>query len=392
MNKLSTISIVRSLIYIILVTAIVQHFPLIKQYYSLLHIVITIISISCLCLLIASVNGLIIGEITTYLIFLLFYSLWLIMIGALAGHIEDSFSEIVYACVFIVIGSNISFEDLSSANIAILYSLANALMLISVIYFYGVGFVILPTYMIDEKNQIGAQAGYGLLIAFYGFEMNQRKSKRFLLLLIIIVSFASLLVLRARAVLLSLILIALIYIVKKIIKVKNIKQVIIGLIMLVVIYILFSNFLFDKIRNSFLLGFNNSGISITSYRFESYINAFKYIMEKPILGLLSGKMLNGIKPHNYLIYKLLQYGLLFSIPYLIFIIYLFIQVLKELSLNTDNCYFWKWLIIAYGLIISMFEYAFPFLPGTTHIIFWITLGIIDKKSINARRLILRRSK
>lgn len=135
----------------------------------------------------------------------------------------------------------------------------------------------------------------------------------------------------------------------------------------------------DKILDSFFLGFTGTDISISSYRLESFVNSFQYILKYPLLGMLSGEQFIGIKPHNYFIYKLLQYGFLFSIPFIIFIFFLGIQSFKMLFYISSSKNFLIGLMFIYTIIISMFEYAFPFLPGTTHLLFWIVLGMYEKE-------------
>lgn len=215
-------SIIKNLTYIILTVAIIQQFAIVRNFYLIFQIVIILLTILSFAIYFISSERIIITKISKYLLFLLIYSISLALIGYIRGYHENSCKEIVYALAFITLGFQFSTDDLLSVKICTIYPILCMLMLLSIIFYYGKGFSISSVYIIDEKNQIGAQAGYGILLAIYAFGMKESsRSKKILLFIIVTISIAALLALRSRGVIVALLTIIILFLLKKVFEIKK---------------------------------------------------------------------------------------------------------------------------------------------------------------------------
>jgi len=116
--------------------------------------------------------------------------------------------------------------------------------------------------------------------------------------------------------------------------------------------------------------------SLSADRINTYKLAVEYIRMYPAFGeLTAGESLYGIA-HNYILNKWVKYGLIGSLPFVLFYIYLVLVIMKNAffeGVNLEGKKTAHWLLI-YGFIISVFEYTFPFGPGTSQVMTWFMLG------------------
>ena len=80
--------------------------------------------------------------------------------------------------------------------------------------------------------------------------------------------------------------------------------------------------------------------------------------------------------HNYPLIQVLNYGLLMAAPLMALYFYLLFVDIKAIAINgiavMRNAGFYAMLVI---FMVSMFEYSFPYGPGTTTVVNFILFGV-----------------
>lgn len=114
---------------------------------------------------------------------------------------------------------------------------------------------------------------------------------------------------------------------------------------------------------------------LSSGRVERNAVSIEFLLENPIFGGLNERYIwtKFLVPHFYLLWKLVKYGLLFALPFLVVYFKLAVEVFKDAKRN------WRiWelpaacLLLAY--ITSFAEYSSPFGPGTSYVICYLLVG------------------
>lgn len=266
--------------------------------------------------------------------------------------------------------------------------LATILGLSTVMYYNG-GFAISEVYSIPNKNQVGPIIGISSIIIGIKF-LNLISSKFNLkLALLYIVMFSSLvtslLVFRNRSSIVGILITLLLYSLFKLRININYRNLFIYQTTIIILFIIVILGGFDNIASaiwtSFTLNYDLSSVnSFSAQRTDVYSYATKYILENPILGELGGDIFNNYTAHNYLLNKWVSYGFVISIPLTLFYIYLWGFSLKFIFLQKksfENTGVW---ILFFSLIISLFEYTFPYGPGVSQLMVWLLLGQHIKNS------------
>lgn len=124
--------------------------------------------------------------------------------------------------------------------------------------------------------------------------------------------------------------------------------------------------------------------SIASGRPEGYAAAFSALLDSPLLGQLSSSVILPQTAHNYALNVLVSLGVLGSLPLLWLYFWLWRFGLRGLmppvreDSASDGQYRSVRLLAAallvFSLIVSLFEYAAPYGPGTAMALTWFMLG------------------
>ena len=86
--------------------------------------------------------------------------------------------------------------------------------------------------------------------------------------------------------------------------------------------------------------------------------------------------------HNYLLWNIYRFGLLFSFPIIVLFFLIFFNSLKQsLKCSPDGreCFAYVCLLIPF--LISLAEPTFPFGPGTVTLFNFILLGMAEQKKL-----------
>ena len=283
----------------------------------------------------------------------------------------------ILACSF-----NTGFSKKQLENFLLWYVLFSMILGVFSIIYYGQGFKITKNYFFAQKNQLGPLLGISTVITGtwiinkeqYDISVNALiKISTFFLLIL------SILLIRNRAgfvgVVCTLILFILLeYRIKTTLK----KLIAISSICFMIIILLFFglfNSMKDLLIQSLFSGFDVTDInSISSGRIDVYKLSLKFIRKYPVLGKLEGGSFY-YNPHNYILNKWVSFGVLGSSPFVVFYIYLYIFLIIGLCKNRSKQSFslplW---VLLFSLIVSNFEYTYPYGPGVSQLMLWFLLG------------------
>ena len=114
---------------------------------------------------------------------------------------------------------------------------------------------------------------------------------------------------------------------------------------------------------------------LSAGRTDVYKFALEFAIQHPILGELEGFRFIYGNPHNYILNKWVNYGILGSLPLVLFYLYLWFFAFKEIKSHVKNTNFTLPLwVLLFSLVVSLFEYTYPYGPGTSQLMVWFLLG------------------
>lgn len=157
-------------------------------------------------------------------------------------------------------------------------------------------------------------------------------------------------------------------------------------IFVIVLFFIEGDYLVDIFRRSFLGSSNINDIeSLTSGRSSRASDAIAFILKYPLFGALNDVyyIFNPAFriPHQFLLWKLVKYGILGSLPYIVVYISL---IIYSIRLFRHKCIINDVTLInlSSAIILSFAEYSAPFGPATSFIICYIVTGYSFKYNIN----------
>lgn len=283
-----------------------------------------------------------------------------------------------FGIVTIAISNKLRMKDFKI--IVIIFAIVAVIMGLSNIFYYGNGFEITQNYMLPAKNQIGPIIGYANLVFLCFATSGKKKSILFISFLIIMwfLSFYVLAAIRNRSGLLAIIVINFCYLIYYFFQKFQIKKIIIFLLFItgMIIYGFYSDF-FRLLWLSFSLNYDVGDLnSISAGRFSIVVDSIRFIFSNPVLGSLNNDVLfSSTYPHNYILYNIVGFGLILSLPFIIFYFHLVIIAIKQFKyINISFFHTLFSLFLVFALIVSQFEYSYPYGPGVSQLILWFTFG------------------
>lgn len=263
-----------------------------------------------------------------------------------------------------------------------------------VIFIFGNGFTITDQYYFSSKNQVGPFIASVTLISslllLNGNRIGDFLVRKKWLLIIFFVNFSTLLALRNRSGLVAIGVCLLVFMISKnVIRTKyNKKSLLMFPFMVVVMFLIIVTGIgkpvYDVVYSSLFQNYDVTDLnSLSANRFDVYVDVWNFLKISPYLGEVSA--FSGITeiPHNYLLNIGLNYGVFGMLPLIIFYIYVWGYVLGSLLIKRR--FDLSLYLLLFMLIISLFEYTYPYGPMTTVSLTWILLGNnlkIKTKAIN----------
>ena len=244
---------------------------------------------------------------------------------------------------------------------------------ISIIFTYGNGFVINDLYMPVPKNQIAPVLAAGFFVAFFCGNNTQKVKEKYIYWTMAFLLFVCICVFRARANMVAVVLGLIVYFIfykRKI-----------GLLLFagicaafIIIFTPLGGFVYD----AFFANYDASDLnSLSAGRTDTYQASLRFIGDHWLLGALYVEQdfyHQGIV-HNYLLYTLENYGVFGGGLLIFFYLYLLLEIGKRNIQNKSNeLYVVGCFVFIVPLIVSFFEYTYPYAPGSAVFMSYFCLG------------------
>lgn len=244
---------------------------------------------------------------------------------------------------------------------------------VSIIFTYGGGFVINDLYMPVPKNQIAPVLSLGFFVAFFSGNQLSKSRYKYYYWGIAFLLFVCVCVFRARANMVAVLIGLLVYFIFY----KRKIGVILLISVFAVIVLIFTplgGFVYD----AFFANYDVTDLnSISAGRTDTYEVSLKFIGDNWLLGGLNSSIENYHQGyvHNYLLYTLENYGILGGILLVVFYLRLMLEVGKSNILGYKNgFYVLGCFVFIVPLVVSLFEYTYPYAPGSAVFMAYFCLG------------------
>lgn len=375
----------RLVITVLISMAVVQQMPIIRDLYYDQFRAILYLSFGLFGLLsFLSIRRFLKCNLIKHFVIALMYALLLSVFSWVLGKSTNPFLELLIPFGMLVCSLNTSFSKSQLSKLLIWYVVLASFLAISSIFYYGHGFVITPTYVVPAKNQIGPIVGIASIIAaILVLNKKQFKTKHnywIVNLSLFLVLTASILVIRNRSSIVAIIIILIPILIKEYKPKKTINNFMIAHLLLIVLLLLFVfgvfNGLIDFVWKSMTLNYDVTDMqSLSAGRTDVYKMALRFVLEYPIFGEIGSDVIFDRTPHNYILNNWVRYGVVGSMPLVIFYLYLWFFSIQGIIFNKfkNNFSLPLWVLL-FSLIVSIFEYTYPYGPGTSQVMLWFLIG------------------
>ncbi|EGP5093648.1 O-antigen ligase family protein [Enterococcus faecium] len=372
------------IIYVFMTLLIfIQQLPIFQgNLYSQIRLLIYLLMISLILTSFFKSKKRIKNNILFYGILLLFFSVLLSVISIVSGNPEFStVMELGAALGVLYCSASTHVSERNLSKLVLIYIFLSSLLSIILIYTYNLSFQISEQYLVVGKNQIGPLLSYGLLISLYIILYTKKNmSLKVLLSILTMISFFTLIMMRNRSSLIAIFIVVIILIVKKITQKITLKKLLILILSSFVLFLFIQTEFFyitlKMISDSLFLNYNVNDLnSLSANRTDVYLYALHYIKENFLFGeLISSNAFTSLYgfPHNYVLNKLVLYGFFGGMPFILFYGSLVIYTAKKFVFEQEITI--SSMLLLFSLIVSLFEYTYPFGPGTTQFMLWFLLG------------------
>lgn len=299
--------------------------------------------------------------------------------------------EVIFANLLVPLGFFIcSFNSVFSIQylrkLVRWYVLIVTILSVSSVFYYAQGFTISAVYNIPAKNQIGPMIAIAVMISFFSLVnktfLIYKKKDYFLYVVTFILNFSSLLTIRNRSSILGIVVCIFMYIFLNIKLEMTLRKWFLYFITVTLFVLLFFsgvlNPIIEFMWNSVTLNYDVSSVeSISAGRYGTYLDSLQFALNNPIAGAIINRVTFFGTPHNYLLYNMAYYGIFLSFPLIMLYCYLWYfsisQIFKSKKYSYNDFTFVPWLLF-FALIVSQFEYTYPYGPGTSQLMMWFLLG------------------
>jgi len=271
------------------------------------------------------------------------------------------------ALILLIIGLDINLSKRRFIKLINIYIIAYTVAALSIVFVFSSGFNIREIYLPVPKNQIAPSFGAAFILALY-LGIKSSAFKRYGYFIFSGLLLASLLVLRGRSVMVgtffSILLLVFCFI-------RSRRYKIVAFLIGFFLVLFIGQFIYE----SFFLNYDVDSInSFSAHRYDVYLMAFSFLKTNFIFGLLGGAKFTDYTIHNYVLYNLVNYGILIS--FVLFLIYIkYIGTLfKGIRLNKFEYSEIGLLPMVIIFVVSFFEYTYPYAPGSSIFFTFFLLG------------------
>lgn len=370
----------------LVILTIIQQMPIIKDLYyeqirGLLYFLFGLLTAVSLI----SFNRIIKYKTLKFFSLVILYGFVLaIVVYFFTRNISDfNLGEIVVPYGVLICSLSTYFTDIQIRRLLRTYIILAAVLGISSVFFYGSGFIINQNYFLEAKNQIGTLLGVATIIAEVLLVKDQKASvrKKIVLFTLFIGLLFSIVFIRNRSSLVGIFGITCLLSGNVLRGKKTIKFYLLLTFLLIGFIIATLTGVFDGLMdifiNSLTMNYDVTDLdSLSAGRTDVYLQAIDFIKNNFFLGEMGGtEFISTTLPHNYVLNKMVELGFLGSLLFLSLYFYFWIFVIKNLFLKRSKYLYGipLWVML-FSLIISLFEYTYPYGPGTSQLMVWFMLG------------------
>jgi len=274
--------------------------------------------------------------------------------------------DLFLSLIIMVIGINLILTKRQFNRLLLLFIISFTLSALSIVFKYSNGFNILEYYLPIPKNQFAPAFGTAFIISLYIAFQKDTKFK-ILYFFLSVLLLASLLVIRGRATLVSVFITTFIIV---FFYIKNKKYKIFTIFIIIALLPYIDTFIYEALFLNYDLTDINS---ISTGRLERNLEGISFLIEYPLFGELEHKF-SGLTIHNYILYILVSYGIILGAIILIPFLKYISVTLMGIKRNSYQYYEVGPLVMVILLIISMFEYTYPYSPGSSTFFPFFLLG------------------
>lgn len=376
---------------VVLVSLVVfQQMPMISDlYYSQIRVILYLLFGIFSFVSFLSIEKYLRHRIVLLLSMVLIYSFFLFLIILILGKTPNPFLELLIPFGILICSLNTKFSRYELSKLLLFYSLIVALMGVSSVFYYGNGFTIAQEYLVPSKNQIGPMLGISSILLFISiFDKEQYKLKHNYLIIrisLLILTLGALLAVRNRSGILGVIIITTIFLLKEFRPRLNVRNLLLFSFFSLLFLALYRygtlNLFTSVVWNSLTLNYNITDYeSLSAGRVEVYSSAVSFILQHLVIGEIGSNSSFAYTPHNYILNAWVKYGIVGSIPLVAYYLYLWLFAVRGCLLNrTKNRFSLPLWVLLFSLIVSIFEYTYPYGPGVTQLMLWFLIGQLLKR-------------
>jgi hypothetical protein len=319
----------------------------------------------------------------------LLYTVLVAVISPASGALHTgAIREILIALMLVFLGfvANISTSQIRR-NLRF-FVVALSIFATLIIFTMGEGFKILDLYFLSAKNQIAPLVAVGIIIIVLDLIYNKpRGIIRWLLLVSLILLILCIITLRGRASMVGALFAFFMLFLREFR--FNLKTIIFSSVIFISLTILLLIYadLLEFVVKSFVANYDFSNLeSLSAGRIGTYISSLEFISQHLLFGeLISSNSIVAI-PHNYLIHKTQLFGVLGGLG--VIMIYmglgqLVLMVFKR-RYNINHYYYFPVYTLIASFVISLFEYSYPYGPGSTQFLTFLGLGFLLRQIKDVR--------
>ena len=251
---------------------------------------------------------------------------------------------------------------------------------ISIIFTYGNGFVINDLYMPVPKNQIAPILSLGFLIAFFLGNQTKKVKNKYYYWGIACLLFVCICVFRARANIVASLIGLFVYFVFYKRKIRIMLFAAIGTIVILIV-----TPVGEFVYNAFFANYDITDLnSISAGRTSTYGSALKFISDNWAFGRMTSSVesYHQGNVHNYLLYTLENYGIWGGGLLIVFYLRLLFEVGKKNIFGYRNGFYTLGcFVFIIPLVVSLFEYTYPYAPGSAVFMAYFCFGQYYRKML-----------
>lgn len=372
-----------------------QQFPVIREtYYDTIRLLLYVFFAVLVIYSILNLNILL--KFKVYLMFVLIIIYALLVSISIYFFDGDLYPILLYIVPFGIITISIANRYNNNEIMLLLwiYAMSNLAMGIANIFYYGNGFEV--TRLVPEKNQIGPMVGYSILIFIFFVKHYHHLLLKLTSFGLVLISFFTLLAISNRSAIVGvsiMMVFMMLYVIflgiKKLLS-NNRKEVFITTAVMIVIILIGLQLEFiQTLMDTFWTSITYNRIitdlnALSSGRIQLIEDSIVWIKTYPLFGFIGVESIPiSVYTHVFILHTWMQYGLLGSLPLLLFyLLFIWINIKILFNIEKDVFSVLVFMLISVSYVISFLEYSYPYGPGVSQFILWMMLGqyvLRDKK-------------